>query len=128
RTPHPAVASPPAEDRAPGRPLRGIFVGRVNEAKGVGVVTLALARNPAVNVSIDRYRPLDDGAPNPVDERAAASGLARYHGLLADDRVVEVMAGYDFVIVPTQVPETGPFTVVEALQAGVPVLGSDIGA
>jgi glycosyltransferase involved in cell wall biosynthesis len=41
--------------------------------------------------------------------------------------VVDMLAGYDAVAVPSQLMETGPLVVLEAFAAGIPVIGSRLG-
>ena len=46
---------------------------------------------------------------------------------LSRGAVGEVMAQYDFVVVPSRWLETGPLVVYEAFASGTPVLGSRLG-
>jgi glycosyltransferase involved in cell wall biosynthesis len=110
-----AVPDPPA--------LRGIYVGRLHPSKGVGVLVRAMGALNGAPISVDVYGPSEGEHGFPCD---VAAPNVSYRGALPDDEVVNVMAGYDFAAVPTQVPESGPFTVIEALQAGIPVIGSDV--
>ena len=58
---------------------------------------------------------------------AAGDPRVRFCPSLASDRVVDVLAGYDAVLVPSQWLETGPLVVLESFAAGVPVVGSNLG-
>lgn len=115
---------PPPRKQSREGPVRGIYVGRLDSDKGVPIIVAALRACPGLNLQIDVYGPAS-GGPIPWAEQ---DGRLRYRGVLPDREVVDRMSEYDFAFVPTQVPETGPFTVVEALQAGLPVLGSDMPA
>jgi glycosyltransferase involved in cell wall biosynthesis len=56
-----------------------------------------------------------------------ADDRVRIHPPAPPERVIDLMAGYDAVLVPSQGFETGPLVVLEAFAAGVPVIGSDLG-
>jgi glycosyltransferase involved in cell wall biosynthesis len=43
------------------------------------------------------------------------------------EKVVEILAEYDLLAVPSQCLETGPLVVLEAFAAGIPVIGSNLG-
>jgi glycosyltransferase involved in cell wall biosynthesis len=51
----------------------------------------------------------------------------KFYGPLTDDNRVEVFAGFDVLAVPSLWFETGPYTVLEAFAADLPVLGSNHG-
>lgn len=114
---------PAPATRTSSRVLRGIYVGRLHPSKGVGLVAQALNRCCDLPLQIDVY-----GAAAVGDIRLSETPQLRCRGTLKDTDVVSTFSDYDFAIVPSQIPETGPFTVVEALQAGVPVIGSDMAA
>lgn len=108
------------------RPMRVIFVGRLDTVKGVTTLMDAADRFSTTELQLDVY-----GVPG--DAEAHMSRLLqrpecpiRFLGVLPPDDVVDRMAEYDFVAIPSQFFETGPFTAVEALQAGTPIIASDI--
>ncbi|HYN06456.1 MAG TPA: glycosyltransferase [Vicinamibacterales bacterium] len=51
----------------------------------------------------------------------------RFHGAVPHDRISDVMSAIDVLVVPSVWPETSPIVIREALDAGVPVIGSRIG-
>src|SRR5262249_38885770 len=104
--------------------VRGIFVGRLHPSKGVNVLVEALKIVGSLKLLIDAYGPYDAGDGRLIDKPNTLNLL----GVLPDGEVVQKMREYDFVVVPSQVLETGPYTVIEALQAGRPVIGSDLPA
>ena len=109
-------------------PLRLAYFGRLDPVKGVDVVIDALKLIPDAPVALDIY-----GIVQPGSETYAAalraSGDARVQFMPAVPRgsVGEVMAGYDFVVVPSRWLESGPLVVYEAFASGTPVLGSRLG-
>lgn len=118
----------PAFESREGRDVRGLYVGRLHTTKGIGLLCKIAERVRDLPVTIDVFGPPEDGDPTARRLMSAPIGKMTYRGALPDHRVVDVMAEYDFALVPSQVLETGPYTVVEALQAGIPVIGSDLPA
>ena len=93
-----------------------------------GVVALAEAANTfsASELQLDIYGMSGD-ADRKINALASTKDSpVRYLGHLNDDDVVSRMSEYDFVAIPSQFFETGPFTAVEALQAGTPILAADL--
>lgn len=121
-------ALPPASRQTEG-PLRLAFFGRRDPAKGVDVLLDALERIPEAAVQLDLFL-VDQGAGRESDRIArAARKDARVvvRPPVPPVRVGQTMRAYDLVVVPSLVMETGPLVVLEALTAGVPVLGTDRG-
>ena len=104
-----------------------VFVGRLTDIKGAHVLTEAvrlLSPTEMVNVQII-------GAKGPVDylhriERECSKDQRlKLMPPVSFDQVSDVMTNADAVVVPSLWPETGPYTVMEALWTGTPVIGSD---
>jgi glycosyltransferase involved in cell wall biosynthesis len=70
-----------------------------------------------------------DGADYRRELVALSAGDSRviFRSPLAADRVVDTLASYDATVVPSQLLETGPLTVLESFAAGTPVIGSNLG-
>lgn len=129
-----AVADRPTTERRPRLPddtVRLVFFGRLEQLKGVHVVVEALIAMPTLPVSLDIY-----GAPQGVEgaryleslkHAARTDARIRFLPPVAAERVVEQMRDYDALVVPSIVLETGPLVVLEAMSAGLPVLGSALG-
>ncbi len=123
----PAAPPPP---RAAGAPLRVCFVGRVDRVKGLAGLVAAVRAAPGAPLRLDVYAAAAPGAEALEAELRAAAApdpRIRFAGPLPPERVVETIAEYDLLAVPSEVLETGPLVVLEAFAAGVPVLGSDLG-
>jgi glycosyltransferase involved in cell wall biosynthesis len=112
-----------------GRPLKVVYVGSVEEAKGVGDMLRALeqlkssGQCPEVTV-IGRDR---DGR---MEALAASLGLTeqvRFAGVIPNEDVPEAMRQADAVIIPSrhEYPEGLPLTIYEALAARTPIIASD---
>lgn len=111
---------------APGAPLRLLFVGRLSDQKGARLLVpiLSAVRDAGVEAHL---RVVGDGplAPDLSALAAAheASGLVELAGFSSDP--LADMAAADVLVAPSTY-EGLPFTPLEALAAGLPVVLSDI--
>lgn len=131
---HVGVRRKPLPDQSPTEsPIRIGYVGRFVEIKGV----LDLAR--AV-VSLPRQLPLIVELRGRVDDAESVDVVRRLREIARDDsrlrigppvataNIPELMASFDVLSVPSIWFENGPTVVSEAHAAGVPVVGTTIGA
>lgn len=104
----------------PGRqkslPARGLFLGRLSEEKGVGVLAAALGpgRGPLV------------GGDGPL--RQGLEGKAELLGWLDGAGVKRAFGRAGFLICPSTTYENQPLAVLEAMARALPVVASDSGA
>ena len=123
----------PAEPvtRSFGAELRLAYVGRLHPTKGVHVVLGALAASRDLPVTLDVYGMVQDADGAQYRDELVAlhadDSRIRFRASLAAGRVVDTLASYDATVVPSQLLETGPLTVLESFAAGVPVIGSNLG-
>jgi glycosyltransferase involved in cell wall biosynthesis len=113
-------------------PLRVGFVGRFTEVKGPHVLVEAVRRLPddvAVEAHLYGMAQSDEDRAYLSDMKQSATGEPRvqFCGPMTDDNRVEAFAGFDVLAVPSICFETGPYTVLEAFAADLPVLGSNHG-
>jgi glycosyltransferase involved in cell wall biosynthesis len=126
----------PARTRAlrlplPGRrPLRVGFFGRFCWIKGPDLLLEAarLLRREGVELACELAGPV------PADEQAWArrllarhQDLAIYQGTKRGPELRAWLRGLDLVAIPSRWLETGPLTLLEAWDEGVPVVGTDLG-
>jgi len=116
------LQSPFPPRRSEGR-LRGLFVGRMTEAKGVGELAAA-ATVLAAEQEIEWHFAGDGPMAETVRDLFASAGLAdrlMLHGPCDRSTVVDLMARCDFLTLPSH-GETFGMAVAEALCMGLPVV------
>jgi glycosyltransferase involved in cell wall biosynthesis len=132
RVPHGIAFEPraPRPVRPSGR-LRLAHLGRVDPVKGTRLLIEAMRLVPDAPIDLDVFGVVQHHAGADLLEglRTLASGDPRVRFLPSLDHgtVIERLAEYDMLAVPSQWMETGPLVVLEAFAAGVPVLGSALG-
>lgn len=111
------------------RPLRLIFLGRIDPVKGVDVVLDALRHIPEASIHLSVYGipQSDDRYLDEVKVKADVDSRVDWHDPIPSERVSSHIQEHDALIVPSQWLETGPLVVYEAFAAGRPVVGSDLG-
>ena len=130
----PLLRSPANGDRdghdrhGPRRPLRVGYVGTLVWHKGVHVLLDAVRGLPAAAYELKIF-----GSPGVFPEYAAelrtrAAGLpVHFMGAFDRERVADVYAQIDVLVVPSLWLENSPLVIHEALMAGIPVVGARIG-
>ena len=121
----PNFVDPDPRERA-GTGEYAVFIGRVSEDKGLGILLNAWGKLPA------QY-PLQIVGEGP--ERAALEAQARdlqlsgitFRGQLSRAAAIEAVKGARFIIVPSRVYEGFPMCIVESFACGTPVLCSRLG-
>jgi glycosyltransferase involved in cell wall biosynthesis len=114
--------------RVPSERLRFGFVGTIAEYKGVHLMLEAFAELEAPEAELHIWGDIETFQDYkerllaiPRDERVQLRGRFR------NDRIAEVLAAIDVLIVPSLWFENSPLTIHEAWMAGIPVIASDRG-
>lgn len=117
------------EDRAYGNPWRFCCFSRVVKEKGVGDAVRAIEELNSLGdgraYQLDVYGPLDAGYRGEFEALVGQCAHCRYLGSVEPEASVETVMGYDALLFPTKWQKEGiPGTIIDALSAGVPVIGS----
>jgi glycosyltransferase involved in cell wall biosynthesis len=116
--------------------LRVLHAGRFVEKKGIDTLLRAVAhlqrRGMAANVSLAGGGPLEDRLRRLAGELAVTDAVA-WLGVLTPDQIRLAFDLVDCLVVPSRVSHTGdqdgiPNIVLEAMAAGVPVVGTSAGS
>jgi glycosyltransferase involved in cell wall biosynthesis len=98
-----------------------LIAGRLVEEKGFDLAIEA-ARRAGVPLRV-----AGTGPDEPRLRRLAAGGDVEFTGWLESEELTRLRAGAAVVLVPSRCEEACPYSALDALAAGVPVLGSDRG-
>lgn len=96
-----------------------VYFGRYSEEKGIGTLLKVCKALPHISFIFAGKGPLEEEV-NLVDN-------IDNKGFLEGDALIELIAGAKFSIYPSEWYENCPFSVMESIQYGTPVLGADIG-
>jgi glycosyltransferase involved in cell wall biosynthesis len=115
---------------ARGRPLRLGFFGRFCWVKGPDLLLDASARlrRQGLDVFCELAGPIPDNERRWADRLLARNAVyAVYKGILHGDALRTWLQSLDLLAIPSRCMETGPLTLLEAWDEGVPVIGADLG-
>lgn len=124
---------PPVESRAKlypqGRPLKLLYAGAIEAAKGVGDLIRAAARLNSLGHSVS----LEILGSGNIDEfsimarKLDMQGVVNFAGRVRNTEVSKRMRETDVVVVPSrhEYPEGLPLTIYEALRSRTPLVASD---
>jgi glycosyltransferase involved in cell wall biosynthesis len=108
-------------------PLRLVFVGRIDQLKGIDLLIDAVGKFNNNEIVLDIYGTTDDRTfLEACKKRAQPFGNIEWKGLLPPAEVTRTLAQYHALILPSVVAEMSPLVIQEAFAAKIPVIGSDI--
>lgn len=111
--------------------IRFGFMGNLIPSKGIETLleAYALLRRDRQSISLEIWGtpPTDAKFKRRIDQLLATAPGAVVHGRYSPGDVGQILAGIDVLIVPSRWPEIGPYVVLEAFAAGVPVIASALG-
>ena len=105
------------------------YLGRIAPEKGVGTVfeltQKMLVRYP--HLKSDFLGPIDPSIKEWFDKKRSEIPAVSYSGVKPDGQVRSWLDSLDFLILPSRIMETGPLVLLEAWDAGIPVIGANLG-
>jgi glycosyltransferase involved in cell wall biosynthesis len=108
--------------------LRLIFLAQIKPEKGILVLLEALrqlAKEGFNGISCDFYGPVYEDSQEQFFRDLEATPGAHYCGVAEPGTASDLIAGYDALALPTHfVSEGHPGVIIEAMQAGVPVIST----
>ncbi|HJV86995.1 MAG TPA: glycosyltransferase family 4 protein [Noviherbaspirillum sp.] len=110
-----AAQSPSWETRS-----GGLYVGRLSQEKGIGVLNAAMRSAREVTVEVIGGGPMEAPVREVFGER--------YLGVRTLDEIMARMGKARFLVLPSICYENSPRTIVEAFACGLPVIASRLGA
>jgi glycosyltransferase involved in cell wall biosynthesis len=123
-----------ARRRAPERrvgPCRFVHLGRLDPVKGTDLLLAALRGMSSTPCELDIMGMAQGrqggAAQRRLEALAAVDSRVRFLESVDPADVVDRLAAYDVMVVPSQWLETGPLVALEAFAAGLPVIGSALG-
>jgi glycosyltransferase involved in cell wall biosynthesis len=122
---------PKSANRNPQSPLKIVFLGRLDETKGPDILIRAIRSLPEASLELHLYGIAQGDAGvtylKKLKTLAVADPRIVFFPSVPSDETVELLRGYDLLVVPSRWLETGPLVVLEAFAAGIPVIGADLG-
>lgn len=111
-------------------PVRGLFMGQINQHKGIAMLLEALARlfgDPAC-----AHLAFDVAGQGPLAAQVEAfcadhPGRIRFHGMVRGDERDTLLREADFMVVPSIWAEPFSRSIIDGFSWGLPVIGSAVG-
>jgi glycosyltransferase involved in cell wall biosynthesis len=112
-----------------GAPFRLGFFGRFTPVKGPDLLVQAVAqlRRQGIAVTAELAGPIDPSEQHWAERCCAMTPHARHVGVKRGEELAAWLRSLDLIVVPSRCLETGPLTLLEAWDEGVPVIGADLG-
>ena len=108
-------------------PLRLVFVGRIDQLKGIDLLIDAVRKFNKKEIMLDIYGTTDNHTfLEACKKKSAVSGNIQWKGLLPPAEVTKMLTQYHALILPSIVAEMSPLVIQEAFAAGIPIVGSNI--
>lgn len=121
----PDFGAAPKPSRHDGR-TRFLFLGQMIPEKGVEVMLNAIMQIPRdapVEFHIAGSGPLQTR----IEDAATTDPRIHFHGFVKAEAKTQLLAMADVMLFPSIWPENAPIAILEAMAAGMTIIGSDIG-
>jgi glycosyltransferase involved in cell wall biosynthesis len=108
-------------------PIKCIFIGRINHAKGVHLLIESIRNFSEQSIMLDIFgQDNGDAYTKRCKEESANMPNIQWKGLLQPDDVHDTLENYDVLCIPSLICEMSPLVIQEAFAAGIPVLASSV--
>jgi len=102
-----------------------LFLGRLSSEKGVDILLKACETTPEIPVVIAGTGPKEDELKEIVKRKGLNN--VEFVGFKSGDDLLTLITEASFTILPSQVYENCPMSILESMAVGTPVLGAKIG-
>lgn len=117
----------PKPARPNGAPIRFGFIGQIAAHKGTDILVDAFIRLPKGSAELLIYGPEDQEPAYTARLKARARGHAiTFKGTFPKESMAEVLAGIDFLVMPSRWYENSPLVLLNGLASHTPVIVSDV--
>ncbi|OGR00766.1 MAG: glycosyl transferase [Deltaproteobacteria bacterium RIFOXYD12_FULL_50_9] len=117
----------PKPARQAGSKIQFGFIGQIAPHKGTDILIDAFSSLPKGKAELHIYGPEDQSVHYMAALRQAAAGLdIRFHGTFPSERMAEVLAGLDVLVIPSRWYENCPLVLLNGLATHTPVVVSDV--
>jgi len=121
------ISREPKPQRSPGTPVSFGFIGQLAPHKGPDLLIDAFKRLPRGSCRLQIYG-AEDQAPVYAGalKRAAAGHAISFLGTFASEKMAEILAALDVVVIPSRWHENSPLVLLDALATHTPVVVCDV--
>lgn len=121
------VSRAPKPARPIGAPIRFGFIGQIASHKGTDLLIDAFRRLPRGTAELFIFGPEDQSPTYMAGLRKSADGYAvSFMGTFPKQAMASILAGIDFVVIPSRWYENSPLILLYALASHTPVIVSDV--
>lgn len=103
-----------------------LYFGRLSEEKGVMTLLKAVQKVPEVQLEIAGTGPIEEILQDYVHEMKLQERV-HFNGFLSGKALTDIIAGAKCIVLPSEWYENGPYSIMEAMAAGKPVIVSGEG-
>lgn len=103
-----------------------LYFGRLSEEKGVMTLLKAVQKVPEVQLEIAGTGPIEEILQDYVREMQLQERV-HFNGFLSGKALTDIIAGAKCIVLPSEWYENGPYSIMEAMAAGKPVIVSGEG-
>lgn len=108
-------------------PVRFVFVGRIQQTKGIHLIIEAFRNIDARNAQIDIYGAAEDTTYyKDCISKSADVASVNFMGPLRREAVLNTLSAYDMFCLASTFSEMSPLVIQESFAAGIPVLASKV--